>query len=337
MTVPTFKLTNQQGVVVEFMAQGGKIKSILIPDGSKKVDIALGYDTADEYLTGDTYLGAICGRMANRIGNGTFMLEGKKITLSQNDRTNHLHGGFNGFNKKDWMVTPVALEGYESAYQLSLVSPDGDENYPGTLDVTIIYALNNNNEFLIDIQAKTDKTTVVNLTSHPYFNLNGVSSGKIFNHLLEINADAFTVLSELSVPTGEVRKVKGTDMDFTKPVKLSKVINSNDQQIKLVGGLDHNWVINKKPGEMALAARISEPVSGRGVEVYSTQPGIQVYTSMHFDGSQVGKNQMPFTPYCAIAMEAQNFPDAPNHAHFPDCVLKPGDKYHQKICYKFIF
>ncbi|MCK9208102.1 MAG: galactose mutarotase [Salinivirgaceae bacterium] len=337
MKTSTFQLTNQNGVVVEFISQGGKIISVKVPEGDRKVDIALGYDTPEEFLTGDGYMGAICGRLANRIGNGTFQLEGKTIKLFQNDRTNHLHGGKVGFNLKNWEVKPITKEGYHSAFQLSLLSHDGDENYPGNLQVEIVYALNNQNEFLIDIQATTDKTTAVNLTSHPYFNLNGVSSGKIFNHFLEINADAFTVLSDISVPTGEIRKVKNSDMDFTKPVKLSEVINSDEPQIQLVNGLDHNWVINKKAGEMAFAARISEPVSGRGLEVFTTQPGIQVYTSMHFDGTQVGKNQMPFTPYCAIALEAQNFPDAPNHANFPDCILKPGETYHQKICYKFLF
>ncbi len=335
--VPSYKLTNKNGVTVEFLSQGGKITSIKLPDSQSSVDIILGYDTNEEFLNGDSYLGAICGRFANRIGNGTFKLDGKQIKLTQNDRTNHLHGGKIGFNLKNWEVSPFELTGYESAFKLSLISPDGEENYPGNLNVEVIYALNNQNEMLIDSKATTDKTTIVNLTSHPYFNLNGVSSGKIFNHVLEINAHSFTVLSDVSVPTGEIRKVSGTDMDFNHPKKLSDVINSKYQQIHLVGGLDHNWVINKKEKEMALAARISEPESGRAVEVYTTQPGIQVYTAMHFDGTQVGKGLMPFTPYCAIALEAQNFPDAPNHANFPNCILKPGETYHEKIVYRFKF
>jgi len=335
--VPSYQLTNKNGVSVEFISQGGKITSVKLPNGSSEVDIVLGYETPEEFLTGDSYLGAICGRFANRIGNGTFTLDGKKIKLAQNDRTNHLHGGKIGFNLKNWDVSPIELTGYESAFKLSLLSPDGDENYPGNLKVEVIYALSNQNELLLDIKANTDKTTVVNLTSHPYFNLNGVNGGKIFNHVLEINANSFTPLSEVSVPTGEIRKVPGTDMDFNHPKKLSDVINSKYQQIHLVGGLDHNWVINKKEKEMSLAARISEPLSGRAVEVYTTQPGIQVYTAMHFDGTQVGKGQMPFTQYCAIALEAQNFPDAPNHPNFPICILNPGETYHEKIVYKFKF
>jgi aldose 1-epimerase len=337
MATKNYKLSNNNGLEIEFLSLGAKIKSILIPKGDTKVDIALGYDTIEEYETGDTYVGAICGRYANRIAMGQFNLHGKTYQLAQNDRTNHLHGGLKGFNALQWKVEAIKLADYASAYKLELESPDGHENYPGNLKVQLVYALNNENELLIDLHAISDKDTIINLTSHPYFNLNGVGSGKIFNHELKIVADAFTPLNDISVPTGEICTVKGTDMDFNTPIKLSERINSDYEQIKKLGGLDHNWVLNKKENELALAGVLSETESGRSIEVYTTQPGLQVYTAMHFDGSQKGKNQIPFTPYCAIALEAQNFPDAPNKANFPNTILKAEELYSQKIIYRFGF
>jgi len=332
-----YKLVNDNGLVIGFLAYGARITTVKMPSSQGLVDIALGYDTPEQSIKGDTYIGAICGRFANRISNGGFHLNGKFIKLAQNDRTNQLHGGPNGFNKKTWTVEPIVKSEFSSAYQLTMVSPDGDENYPGELTVTMIYALNNQNEFLIEFNAQSSKTTIVNLTSHPYFNLNGVGKGKIFNHVLQINANEFTPLNQMSVPTGEFRKVAGTDMDFNKPVKLGDVINSSYEQIAPLEGIDHNWVINKPANEIGFAVKITEPESGRSVEVYTTQPGIQVYTSMHFDGSEVGKGGIPITQYAAIALEAQNFPDAPNRPEFPSSVLNAGETYHQKIMYKFGF
>jgi len=337
MTSKVYKLTNSNGVIIEFISLGARITSVKLPDGDKNVDIALGYDTQTEAENGDAFIGAICGRMANRIGEGKFNLKGVDYYLAKNDRTNHLHGGPSGFFSKLWDVQEISFPAYESAYKLSYISEDGEENYPGKLNIEIIYALNNENELFMDIKAITDKTTVVNLTSHPYFNLNGVGGGKIFNHFLEINANSFTPLNELGVPTGEIRMVSNTDMDFNTPVKISERINSSYEQIHLVGGLDHNWVINKNVGELALACRITEPESDRSVEVYTTQPGIQVYTGMHFDGTEVGKSKIPFTQYGGIALEAQNFPDAPNKPNFPTAVLEPGETYNEKIIYKFGF
>lgn len=337
MKPESYFLRNKNGVEIEFLSLGGKIKAIKIPNGQAKVDIALGYDKPEDYMAGDTYMGALCGRFANRIGMGRFNLNGQTIQLAQNDRTNHLHGGNNGFNSLIWNVEKTVLKNYESAYKLRLSSADGDENYPGNLEVTVVYALNNNNEFFIDIQAITDKPTPVNLTSHPYFNLNGVGNGKIFNHELWINADAFTPLNEVSVPTGEIRSVKNTPMDFTSPVRLGDIINSAYEQIKLVSGLDHNWVLNKGKDALVKAAVLNEPESGRSIEVFTTQPGLQVYTSMHFDGTETGKGGIPFSPYSAVAIEAQNFPDAPNKNYFPNSILNPGETYHEMIVYKFGF
>lgn len=337
MNTTVFKLKNDNGLVIEFLSHGAKIKAIKVPDGDEYVDVALGYDTVDAIINGDAYMGAICGRVANRINNGSFKLDGKKYNLNKNDRTNTLHGGPTGFQTKYWQVEPITKGGYCSAYKLSLFSADGEEGFPGNLQVTIIYALNNKNEFLIDIKAQSDKKTVVNLTSHPYFNLNGVGKGRIFNHRLEINAKQFTPINHLSIPTGEILDLKGSDLDFSKPVRLGDVINSDFEPIKALSGIDHNFVLNKKAKQMDFACRLSEPESGRSIEVYTTQPGLQAYTSMHFDGTEVGKGGIPFHHYCGIAIEAQNYPDAPNQPNFPSSVLMPNDTYNEQIIYKFGF
>lgn len=335
--IKKYTLTNKNGLEVDFIQLGARISSIRIPDGESFIDIALGYDTVDDAINGDGYMGAICGRLANRVDQGKFTLEGKEYILDQNDRTNHLHGGKDGFNNKVWEVKETKLDGYESAFELSYNSPDGEGGYPGNVDVTIIYALNNNNELYIDLNGISDKATVLNLTSHPYFNLNGVGGGKVFNHELMVNAQSFTPINEMGIPTGEIRSVKGTDMNFEKPTKLSCRIKSEYEQIHLVGGIDHNWVIDKAEKEMGLACKVTIPETNRSIEVYTTQPGIQVYTGMHFEGTDVGKSGLPFAQYAGIAIEAQNFPDAVNHDNFPSPVLKAGEKYNEKIIYKFSY
>lgn len=332
-----YQLKNKNGLCIDFIAQGGKIKSVKMPVGDGFVDVALGYDTVEEVIEGDAYIGALCGRVANRINKAQFNLENTLYTLEQNDRGNHLHGGSNGFHAKFWDVNVIQKEGYVSAYELSIVSEDGDGNYPGKLKVNVIYALNNNNEFLINIEAKSDKTTVVNITSHPYFNLNGVGCGKIFNHFLEINAEQFTPIDEFCIPTGEIVSVIETDMDFSKSKRIGDIINSDFDPIHQLKGLDHNFVINNSNEKLAFACRLLEPESGRAVELYTTQPGVQVYTAMHFDGSEIGKDKIPMLQYCGVALEAQNFPDAPNKLNFPSCVLKANETYSEQILYKFIF
>lgn len=332
-----YSLTNDNRLVIEFIALGGRIKSVKIPDNDSYIDIIAGHETVQDMIAGDEYMGAICGRVANRIGNGKFTLEGKEIKLVQNSYPNHIHGGAKGFHTKIWNVEKVMLKDYTSAFKLSYLSEDGEEKYPGNLLVEIIYALNNNNELLIDIKATTDKTTAVNLTSHPYFNLNGVGGGKIFNHMLQINADKYTLVDEFSVPTGVIESVKGTHMNFIQPVKLGDVISSEGNDKKSIAGLDNNWVLNKSNENLPLVCSVEEPKSGRAVELYTTQPGVQVYTAMHFDGSDMGKGGIPITSYCGVAMEAQNFPDAINKTNFPNSVLKPDKKYQEKIVYKFIY
>jgi len=335
--ITSYKLNNANGVVIEFIAKGGKITSIKIPENETFADIIVGYDTPVEFINGDDYFGAICGRVANRIANSEFSIHGIPYRLKANEGKNQLHGGSNGFQVKEWKVKSITINGYVSAYELYLFSPDGDENYPGNLNVSVIYALNNNNEFLIDIKATTDKATVVNLTSHPYFNLNGINKGKIFNHYLQVNATSFTPVNEESIPTGDFSKVKGTDMDFTKPTRIGDIISSDYRPIKALQGLDHNFVINKKDKEYGLACKLKEPKSGRSIEVYTTQPGVQVYTGMHFDDIEIGKGGLPLQPYCGVAIEAQNFPNAVNQPNFPNCILLPDEKYHEEIVYKFNF
>ncbi len=326
-----YQLKNDNGLVVEFLSHGARITSVKIPDGDTFTDVLIGYDTAEAAINGDVYFGAICGRTANRIANGQFTLEETDYQLIQNNGTNSLHGGPNGFQTKFWDVEEIE----PNLYKLCLISSDGDENFPGVLKVEMIYSLNNNNEFSIDILAKTDKTTIVNLTSHPYFNLKGAGNGNILNHQLEINALEMTPLNENSVPTGEIRSVNSTAMDFSKAKTIKEAVENEYEQIRLVGGIDHNWVINKVEGKYDFALRLTEPESGRSIELYTTQPGVQVYTAMHFDGSEKGKGNRPIEAFGGVAIEAQNFPDAINHTNFPSPVLKPGEEYRQKITYRF--
>lgn len=331
-----YRIENNNGVEISFMSLGGKLCSILLPSGNEKVDILVGYDTVQEYLNGDPFFGALIGRFANRIANGILTIDGEQVQLNRNFDPDHLHGGNNGFHNREWKVEEASVEGYSSCFKLSILSEDGDEHYPGNLGVEVLYALNENNEFLIDFNAITDQPTVVNLTSHPYFNLNGPGNGNIQNHELQILADYFTPVKN-SVPTGELKSVAGTDMDFRNPQNLETVLQSNYPDIAYRGGLDHNWVIRRKNQDLIKAAVLSIPNSRRKVEVFTTQPGIQVYAGMHFDGSLRGKGGFPIENLGGIALEPQNFPDAPNKNNFPNAILHPGEEYHEQIVYRFGF
>jgi len=332
-----FQLKNSHGVVVEFISLGGRIIAVKLPTKGKPVDIVVGYDTAESSAQGDVYMRAICGRYANRIAQGRFRLNNQTIQIAQNNGGHHLHGGQAGFHTKYWEVSPIIKAGFTSAFQLTLISVDGDENYPGTIQIKVIYALNDENELHIEYQATCDKKTIINLTSHPYFNLKGVGGRDILDHQLQINADAYTPIDKSFIPTGEIRLVKNSDMDFTHLNALGSRLISKEEQIHMLGGLDHNYVLHKNPDELGFAARLTEPVSGRYVEVYTTQPGLQVYTALHFDGSEIGKGGYRIERYAGIALEAQNFPDAPNHANFPNAVLDVGEIYLQTTIYRFGF
>jgi aldose 1-epimerase len=290
-----------------------------------------GYDTIDEYIKGNSpYMGAMCGRCANRIAKGKFSLEGKDYTLAVNNGPNHLHGGIEGFSRKVWDVVSYTPSGLKLEY----LSPDGEEGYPGNVKVTITYKLTDKNELHIDFLAATDKTTVVNLTCHSYFNLAGEGSGSVYDQELMINADHYTPMDETSIPTGEIRAVKGTPFDFTASRKIGKSIDNVDEQLKYGAGYDHNFVLNHRTGVPDLAAVAHDPGSGRVLEVYTTQPGVQLYTANWINGEK-GKGGKKYGRRWAFCLETQHFPDSINKPYFPSVILNKGEKYKHTCVYKF--
>ncbi|NBC81923.1 MAG: galactose-1-epimerase [Bacteroidetes bacterium] len=322
-----YKLTNKNGIEVELMAYGARIKSIKTPDKHGKIEnVVLGYDTVPAYYKGDPFFGAICGRVANRIENARFVMDGKTYILDANNQNNHLHGGNTGFHVQNWEVDEIELPTADKAYRLSLKSEDGHEGYPGNLDVQIIYALTPQNELAIEYQATTDRLTPVNLTSHGYFNLNGTGNDNVLEHDLQINATHFTPLSSSYVPSGEIAPVDGRGMDFRTFKKIREALESKDEQIEFARGIDHNWVINKEMDQLGLAAILEEQISGRKMEVFTTKPGLQVYIAMHLPGEQ---------KYGGVALEAQHFANSPNIPAFPSVFLKPEDTYRHTTVYKF--
>lgn len=335
--IDLFTLKNENGLEATITNFGGKVVSLLVPDREGKLaDIVLGYETIDEYLNGNKYFGALIGRYGNRIANGKFTLEGVEYTLEQNNNGNALHGGVSGFNDKVWDAQPIETED-GPALVLTYLSKDGEEGFPGNLECKVVYTLTNDNGLKIDYTAKTDKPTVVNLTHHSFFNLAGAGVGDILGHELYINADFYTPVREGLIPTGEILSVKGTPMDFTTPHTIGERIDSDFEQLKLGGGYDHNWVLNKESeGEMSLAARVVEPNSGRVMEVYTTEPGIQFYAGNFLSGKDVGKGGVAYHYRTAFCLETQHYPDSPNHAHFPSTVLEPGQLYQHHTIYNFL-
>lgn len=332
-----FILKNKNGLTVKFIARGGQITSILAPDRHGKfADVVIGYETVEEALAGDAYLGSICGRYANRIAGGKLTIDGKQYQLEINNPPNHLHGGFDGFNSRVWEVIPFDSDRFVQSYQLSLVSPEDDQGYPGELIVKIIYGITSDNKFCIEYSAVTTKTTVVNLTSHPYFNLKGCGIGTVEDHVLKINASRFTPLSKTKgTVSGEIVPVHDTPLDFRHGKQIGETCNAADEQIEMVDGIDHNFVIDDYDATVKLAATLNEPISGRVLEVYTDQPGIQFYTGNHFDGSIKSKGNLPVKKWGGIAIETQKFPDSPNHPGFPSTELKPEKKYVHNCIYAF--
>jgi aldose 1-epimerase len=327
-----YTLNNKNGLIAQITNYGAIIVSLYVPDRKGNLaDIVQGYDSIDEYIKGNgPYMGAVCGRCANRIAKGKFLLLGKNYSLAVNNGPNHLHGGITGFSKVVWDVVSTS----PSSVQLTYLSKDGEENYPGNLKVTVIYTLTDKNELRLDYLATTDKTTVVNLAGHSYFNLAGEGSGSIYNQELIINGDYFTPIDETSVPTGEIFSVKGTPMDFTKPRKIGSGIDQNDEQLRFGAGYDHNWVLNHRAGSLDLAAAAHDPESGRLMEVYTTQPGVQLYTANWIDGEK-GKGGKKYGRRWAFCLETQHFADAINKPHFPSTILNPGEEYRHSCIYKF--
>jgi len=335
-TADLYTLKNKNGMQVSITNFGATVVSIMAPDKTGKMaDVALGYDDLAGYELNKNYLGVLVGRYGNRIAHGKFSIDGTEYTLAKNNGDNSLHGGIKGFNKAMWEAKDVS-KGGEAAVEMKYVSKDGEEGYPGNLSVTVVYTLTNKNELKIDYSATTDKKTVVNLTNHTYFNLAGQGNGDILKHELMINADTFTPVDSGLIPTGELKKVEGTPFDFRKATAIGARIDADDEQIRLGGGYDHNFVLNRqKATGLSLAARVSDPASGRTMEVWTTEPGVQFYTGNFLDGSFKGKDGSVYQKRTALCLETQHFPDSPNHPSFPTTLVKPGEKYHTTTVYKF--
>ncbi len=332
--VDLYTLTNKNGVQVAITNYGGIIVSILAPDrNGKMADVVLGFDNLKGYLGTQPFFGALVGRYANRIAHAKFTLDGHEYKLAQNDGPNTLHGGLKGFDKKVW--TARELKGNEPAIELTYLSKDGEEGYPGNLSVKVVYTLSNDNGVKIDYTATTDKDTVLNLTNHSYFNLAGEGTGDILKQQMMINADKFTPVDATLIPTGELRSVQGTPFDFRKSTAIGARIEDKDEQLKLGHGYDHNFVLNRKGPGLSLAARATDPASGRVLEVLTTQPGVQLYTGNFLDGKIHGKGGKVYGHRAAFCLETQHFPDTPNHPKFPTAELKPGQTYHQVTVFKF--
>jgi aldose 1-epimerase len=331
--VDLYTLRNRHGMEVKITNYGGIVVSISVPDRNGELaDVVLGYDNLEGYLKESPFFGAMVGRYGNRIANAKFSLDGKEYKLPVNNGPNCLHGGLKGFDKVVWQAKSLATpEG--PALELSYTSKDGEEGFPGNLSVTAVYALTDDNGLKLEYTATTDKDTVVNLTQHSYFNLAG--KGDILNHEVMIHADKFTPTDKNLIPTGELKPVQGTPFDFRKPTAIGARINEDDEQLKMAGGYDQNWVINKPAGKLGLMARVFEPTTGRVLEVLSTEPGMQFYTGNFLNGKITGKGGWVYKARSAFCMEPQHFPDSPNHPEFPSVVLRPGQEYHNTIIYRF--
>ena len=336
-SVSVYTLKNPHGMELTVTNYGGIIVSLRVPDrGGKLDDVVLGYDSLADYERSSPYFGAIIGRYGNRIARGRFTLDGRAYTLATNNGPNHLHGGVRGFDKVVWEAAP-----FERGDSVGLVfrhtSPDGDEGYPGTLRATVTYTLTGKNELIFDYHATTDRATPVNLTQHSYFNLAGDGKGDILGHVVTINADRFTPVDSTLVPTGEIRSVAGTPFDFRTPTPIRARIEQNDRQLRYGPGYDHNFVLNKsgKQGEPTLAARVLEPTTGRVMEIYTTEPGLQFYSGNFLDGTLRGKQGVVYKHRYGFAMETQHFPDSPNKPAFPSTILRPGEEYRSRTIYRF--
>jgi aldose 1-epimerase len=330
-------LRNKNGLVVQITNFGAKIVSLYVPDRNGNfADIVLGYETIDGYIKGNPYFGAICGRYANRIANGKFVIAGQTFHLPVNNGPNSLHGGPEGFNNQMFDAIEVIKTANGDAIEMVYVSTDGEMGYPGTLTFKVIYTLTHKNELRLDYIASTDKATHINICSHSFFNLAGEGNGDILGHELSINADKFTPVNNVLIPTGEIKAVIGTPLDFSKPTIIGKRIDNKFDQLDYGKGYDHNWVLNKnKAGELSLAAVCNEPKSGRVMEVYTTQPGLQLYTGNWLDGSDKGKGGKSYGMRSALCLETQNFPDSPNKTAFPSTLLRPSKIYKHSCIYRF--
>ncbi len=336
IAVEEYTLTNSSGMEVKIITYGGAITSIRVPDRyGVMTNVVLGFDNLADYETRSPYFGNITGRYANRIANATFTLDGTVYTLAANNGPNSLHGGINGFDNQVWTAEEIEGDG-EVGLSLSYLSPDGEEGYPGNLSVTVVYTLTDANELRIDYEATTDAPTVLNLTNHSYFNLAGNGAGTIYDHIIMINADAYTPVDETLIPTGEIAPVDETPFDLRIPVRIGAGIRSNHPQMVIGRGYDHNFVLNRSDDStLELAARVYEPNSGRIMEVWTTEPGIQFYTGNFLDGTLVGSSDVMYRQGDAFALETQHYPDSPNQPDFPSTELRPGDTFQSTTIYSF--
>ncbi len=330
--VELYTLANSRGMEVGVITYGAIVTSMKVPDAKGRiVDVALGFDTLEGYILGpDPYFGAIVGRYGNRIAKGRFSLGGVEYKLAVNNGANALHGGLKGFDKQVWKAKPAG-----QSLELTYVSKDGEEGYPGTLTVTVTYTVTEQNELRIEYSALTDKETVLNLTNHAYFNLAGQGDGDILGHVVTINADRFTPVDAGLIPTGELRSVEGTAFDFRKPAAIGERVNAAEEQIKLGKGYDHNYVLNGAGSALAVAATVTDPKSGRTLQVSTTEPGVQFYTGNFLDGTLKGKGGKVYQQRYGFCLETQHFPDSPNRPEFPPAALKPGTRFQSTTVFKF--
>ncbi len=334
-----YTLTNANGVKADITDYGGIVVRLMVPDrDGNMADVVLGYNTLAEYLRETPYFGSIIGRVGNRIAKGKFDLDGKTYDLVTNnvpaDMPCHLHGGTVGFDKVVWEAEPFMKEN-TPGLKLHYLSKDGEEGYPGNLDVTVWYRLTEDNSLKIDYLATTDAATPVNLTNHSYFNLRGEGNGDILSHLVTLNATHYTPVNPGLIPTGEIAPVEGTPFDFTTPHPIGNRIDADNEQIRFGGGYDHNWVLDNQDGDLALAATAFEPVSGRVMEVWTTEPGVQFYCGNFLDGSLIGKSGRPYQRRTGFCLETQHYPDSVNQPNFPATILRPGEKYQSTTLFRF--
>ncbi|MCA1577489.1 MAG: galactose mutarotase [Acidobacteria bacterium] len=337
-SVDIYTLTNRRGMTVKITNYGGIVVSLTAPDRNRKfADVALGYNDLESYMNPPfPYFGAIIGRYGNRIAKGRFTLNGVEYKLAQNNGENHLHGGIKGFDKMVWTVRQVRTTPAGPAIFLTYVSKDGEESYPGNLTVNVVYTLTEKNELKIDYTATTDKDTITNLTHHSYFNLAGEGSGDILGHRLVLKANRFVATDENAIPTGELRNVAGTPFDFRTANAIGARINQEtDEQIKYGKGYDHTWVINGPAGKLRQAAVVHEPTTGRVMEVWTTEPGVQFYTGNYLDGTITGKSAKPYPRRSGFCLETQHYPDSPNRPEFPTTTLRKGATYRSTTIYRF--
>lgn len=333
--VTLYTMTNEQGMVAKITDYGGVVVSLLVPDRDGKLeDVVLGFEGFPAYQSDQGWYGAITGRTANRIKHGKFSIDGNDYQLATNNGPNHMHGGVKGFNKKLWKGTASVANG-EPQLQLSYTSVDGEEGFPGTLDITTTYTLTADNGLKIEYAATTDKPTICNITHHSYWNIGGPSSESIHDQELQLFCDAFNPTDANYIPTGEIRPVAGTPFDFREPKLIGRDIEADDEQLKIGKGYDHNFVINGEPGTLRPVCKLYDPKSGRLMEMFSTDNGVQLYSGNWFDGSVVGRDDTAYTHRIAVCFECQHFPDAINQPNFVSPILRPGEVYEKTIVYRF--